>query len=210
MMAGGDLLRSRDFDLEGVPRVVLKRMVASGELDQPQRGVYRISSLAMEADETKTKAAELASRHPYGVLCLMSALRWHGLTDDMNSEWTVAVKRTSPVAASPWVRIVRWMAPPFHEVGIEVEKVAGVDVRITSAARTVADVLRRVNGYSDEIATKAFVSFLQNGGEPEQVAKIARQLGFVREIERIRTMPLARELLSQGAFQQIDASDFSF
>lgn len=206
MMAGGEIFRSRDFDLAGVPRVVLKRMVDAGELEQPERGVYRIQ--IQTEDATRMKGAEIATRHPYGILCLMSALRWHGLTDDMNADWTVAVRRTSPVAAAPWVRIVRWSAEAFHEVGVTTEKVAGVEVRVTDPARTVADVMRRVNGVSDEIAFKAFAAYLKDGGQPEAVGRIARKLGFARDVARM--VPFARQLVADGAFQQIDTAAFEF
>lgn len=206
MLAGGDLFRSRDFDIAGVPRVVLKRMLAAGELDQPQRGVYRIPG--GETDETRMKAAEIASRHPSGLLCLMSAMRWHGMTDDMNSPWTMAVKRTSPVATAPWIRVVRWTGDDFHEVGVTTEKVAGVEIRITSPARTVADVMRRANGCSDEIAFKAFAAYLRDGGEPEVVGRMARKLGFHQDVGRM--IPFARQILADGAFQHIDPSAFEF
>jgi Predicted transcriptional regulator len=206
MMAGGDIFRSRDFDLAGIPRVVLKRMVAAGELEQPERGVYRMHG--RNADETKMKAAEIAIRHPYGILCLMSAMRLHGMTDDMNSEWTVAVRRTSPVATAPWVRVVRWTLDDFHEVGVTSEEIAGVTVKLTDPARTVADVLRRANGLSDEVAFKAFAAFLRNGGEPEKVGRIARKLGFHRDVSRM--VPFARQLVSEGAFQPFDPSAFEF
>jgi predicted transcriptional regulator of viral defense system len=206
MLAGGDLFRSRDLDMAGIPRVVLKRMLAAGELDQPQRGVYRIPEI--EADETRMKAAEIASRHPNALLCLMSAMRWHGMTDDMNSPWTICVKRTSPVVTAPWVRVVRWTGDGFHDVGVVQEKVAGVEIRMTSPARTVADVMRRVNGFSDEIAFKAFVAYLRTGGEPEAVGRVARKLGFHNDIGRM--VPFARQILSGGAFQQLDPASFEF
>ena len=206
MMAGGDIVRSRDFDLAGIPRVVLKRMIAAGELDQPERGVYRLQNQVEDA--RKMKGAEISKRHPYGILCLMSALRWHGMTDDMHSEWTVAVRRTSPIAAAPWVRIVRWSAEAFHEVGVDTETLAGVGVKVTDPARTVADVMRRANGMSDEIAFKAFAAYLRGGGQPEAVGRIARKLGFPKDVSRM--VPFARQLVAEGAFQQLDPDAFQF
>jgi Predicted transcriptional regulator len=207
MLAGGHLLRSRDFALENIPRVVLKRMLAAEELEQPQRGVYRLAGETCE-DETRMKAAELAGRYPSGLLCLMSALRFHGMTDDMNSQWTLAVRRTSPVASAAWVKVIRWTSEDFHTVGVVTEQIAGVNVRITSPERTVADVMRRTNGCSDEIAFKAFAAYLRDGGEPERVGRIARKLGFHQDVGRM--IPFARQILADGAFQQVDISDFRF
>ncbi|NTF17584.1 hypothetical protein G6L37_04175 [Agrobacterium rubi] len=210
MMAGGDIFRSRDFDLAGIPRVVLKRMVSAGDLDQPERGVYRALGQDVGAviDGTRSKAAEIAKRHPYAILCLTSAMRWHGMTDDISSEWIVAVRRTSPVTTAPWVKVVRWTGDDFLEAGVVTERVAGVDVRITDPARTVADVMRRANGMSDEIAFKAFAAYLRDGGQPEAVGRIARKLGFQKDVARM--VPFARQLVSEGAFQQLDPAAFEF
>lgn len=206
MMASGDMFRSRDFDMAGIPRVVLKRMVAAGDIELAQRGVYRKPGHAEDA--RKTKAAEIALRHPYGVLCLFSALRWHGFTDDMNTEWTIAVRRTSPVATAPWIRIVRWSDPDFYDVGISTIRTAGVDVKVTDQARTVADVMRRANGVSDEVAFKAFAAYLKEGGQPEAVGRIARKLGFAKDLARM--VPFARQLVADGAFHVSDPTSFDF
>ncbi|KSV76053.1 hypothetical protein N185_16525 [Sinorhizobium sp. GW3] len=58
-LAGGDLLRSRDFVMARIPRIVLQCMLADGEVEQPQRGLYRIPGI--ETDPTEMKTAEIAN-----------------------------------------------------------------------------------------------------------------------------------------------------
>lgn len=206
LLSNGSVLRGRDFKNAGIPAVVLTRMLKANELESPQRGVYRIPH--PEDNETNLKVSEIAARHPSGVLCLMSALRFHGMTDDMNSEWTIAIRRTSPVTTMPWLRPIRWTNPEAFVVGVDAMRIAGADVQITNPARTVADIMRRTYGYSDEHALKAFSAFLKDGGDPIAVGNYARRLGFGPDAKRL--VPFAQELMSNGAFQSMDMSQFAF
>ena len=71
------VMRSRDLDVEGIPRVYLRRLHAAGVLDNPSRGLYLLAdSLPSEHQSLE----ETCRRVPHGVVCLLSALQFHGLT----------------------------------------------------------------------------------------------------------------------------------
>ena len=70
-------LRARDLDAVDIPRSYLARLVARGLLDKVDRGLY----LRAGAEVTELHTlAEVAARVPHGVMCLLTALRVHGLT----------------------------------------------------------------------------------------------------------------------------------
>lgn len=71
------LLRARDLVDAGIARETLRRLVQSGELEQPGRGLDRRVGGAMAAEAS---IAEVARRTPHAVVALLSALRFHGLT----------------------------------------------------------------------------------------------------------------------------------
>lgn len=206
LLGGGSILRVRDFKSAGIPAVVLTRMLKANELESPQRGLYRLPY--PEESLTNLRISEIAKSHPAGVVCLMSALRYHGMTDDMNSDWTVAIASSTALASTDGLRRVRWSNPSAFEIGVETVRIAGAETRITNPARTVADVLRKVNGYSDEHALKAFGAFLKDGGDPITVGNYARALGFDADTRRL--VPFAQELMNGGAFQPSDLLDFTF
>lgn len=206
LLADGGILRGRDFRNAGVPAVVLTRMLKADELESPQRGLYRLPH--PEASVTDQRVAEISARHPSGVVCLMSALRYHDMTDDMHGEWNVAIRRRSPTVSPDWLTVVRWKNPDFYDVGVDTITVSGTQISITDRARTVADILRKVHGFSDEIALKAFSAFLKEGGDPIQVGDYAKKLGFAEDTRRI--VPFAHELMSSGAFQTMDMTAFEF
>jgi predicted transcriptional regulator of viral defense system len=172
-------------------------MVESGELDCVERGVYRSPNLG--GDETAMRIAEIASRHPKALFCLMSASRFHRLTDDMHADWSIAMPTRSSLQIAAGVRLHRWMSDKSYSIGIETVRIAGVDVPMTSPSRTVADMIRKRNGQASEHALGAYAAFLAAGGEPEEVSEHARKLGFANEVAAIT--PFARRMLDSGAFE---------
>jgi len=181
----------------GIPTIVLTRMVANGELEIAERGVYRKPGLG--GDETALRIAEIASRHPKALLCLMSAARYHRLTDDLYSEWSIAMPTRSDLQIMNGVRLYRWMSPESYDQGVEAIEIAGVAVKMTNPARTVADMIRARNGQASEHALGAYAAFLASGGEPEEVSEHARALGFENQVSKIT--PYARRMLDHGAFE---------
>jgi predicted transcriptional regulator of viral defense system len=91
------------------------------------------------ADEHQT-LREAGKRVPHGVVCLLSALRFHGLTTQAPFEvWLgIDVKARLPKVEYPPMRIVRFSGQALV-VGIEEHVSQGVQLRVTNPARTVVD-----------------------------------------------------------------------
>ena len=70
------LLRARDLAEHQLPTVVLSRLVAAGKLERVARGVYSLPGRRLSEHRS---LAEVALRVPRGVVCLLSALRVHGI-----------------------------------------------------------------------------------------------------------------------------------
>ena len=124
----------RDLDL---PRVFLARLVEEGLLERVGYGLYSLRS--GDFDE-KQSWVEVAAKVPKGVLCLLSALVFHELTTQNPSEVWLAVPRDAhrPKIATVQARVFRF-APRVYEAGIETHTINGVEVKVYSAAKTVAD-----------------------------------------------------------------------
>jgi len=198
MIADGRLIRARDLREARIPTVVLSRMVAAGELELAERGVYRSPTAA--GDETSMRIAEISARYPGCLVCLVSAARYHRLTDDLHSDWTIAMPTKAGYHVPDGIRMHRWLSPAAHETGVDTVAIGGVEVRITDPARTVADMIRSRNGQPSEQALGAYAAFLAAGGEPEEVSRHARRLGFEAEVSPLT--PLARSILTAGAFSE--------
>lgn len=70
------LLRARDLAKQALPTVVLSRLVTAGKLERVARGIYSLPGRALSEHRS---LAEVALRVPRGVVCLLSALRVHGI-----------------------------------------------------------------------------------------------------------------------------------
>ena len=84
------VLRPRDLKSVGVPRVYLAQLVKNGELLKTGRGLYVIAGTALTENHSLAEAAKIS---PKGVVCLLSALRFHGLTTENPAEVWLAIPR---------------------------------------------------------------------------------------------------------------------
>lgn len=147
------LVRPCDLAPQGIPRVSLTRAVRRGQLERVGRGLYGLPGREVSAHGS---LAEVARRVPNGVVCLLSALRFHGLTTQAPFEvWlAIANKAIAPKLDYPPLRIVRFSGEALTE-GIEVYIVDGVPVRVTSVAKTVTDCFKYRNKIGLDVVLEA-------------------------------------------------------
>lgn len=147
------LLRARDLVKRDVPTMVLSRLVANGKLQRVVRGVYSLPSQVISEHRS---LAEVALRVPQGVICLLSALRVHGIGSQAPFEVWLAIKNraTLPRLDQPNIRPVRMSGVAFTE-GIEYRVIDGVRVPIFNAAKTVADCFKFRNKIGIDVALEA-------------------------------------------------------
>lgn len=147
------LIRPRDLAPMGIPRVALTRAVRRGQLERIGRGLYGLPGRPVSAHGA---LAEVARRVPKGIICLLSALRFHGLTTQAPFEVWLAIdnKAIAPKLDYPPLRIVRFSGAALTE-GVEDHLVDGVTVRVTGVAKTVADCFKYRNKIGLDVALEA-------------------------------------------------------
>jgi len=176
------ILRARDLVAKGIPRVTLSRLERAGSLDRIGRGLYSLS----DTDVSEHHALAAASRRvPQGVVCLLSALRFHGMTTQQPFEVWMAVDRKArrPASGHPPLRIVRFAVAALTE-GVQTHRIDGVLVRVTNPARTVADCFRYRNKIGVDVAIEALRDYrrLRKGPVDALVraAQVRRAAGIMR------------------------------
>lgn len=147
------ILRSRDLESAGISRTQLRRLLERGQIERFGRGLY---GLPDAAQTERHHLAEIARRVPRGIVCLLSALRFHGLTTQNPFEVWMAIDRKSwrPRVEHPPLRLSYLSGPAFVE-GVEEHDVGGVVVRVFSAAKTVADCFKFRNKIGTDVAIEA-------------------------------------------------------
>lgn len=147
------ILRAADADRLGIHTQALTRLVAEGMLERVGRGRYR--SPTAHVSEHHGLALSAAAV-PRGVVCLLSALVFHGIGTQNPSEVWVALDRRARAPRAPWppLRIVRFSGRALTE-GIETHQIEGEPVRIYSLPKTLADCFKYRNKLGMEIALEA-------------------------------------------------------
>ena len=146
-------LRSRELDRHGIARSYLRQLVARGVLVQTGRGLYTLAD--SEVSEYQT-LIEASLRLPHGVICLASALRFHGITTQNPWKVWMLIKTGSrmPKVDYPALLVFQATGPSFTE-GVETHHLDGAPVRITSVAKTIADCFKYRNKIGLDVALEA-------------------------------------------------------
>jgi len=147
------VLRPRDLDIYDIPRVYLRRLHDRKLLLRVGRGLYVLPDV--KASEHHT-LAEACKRVPHGVLCLLTALQFHGLTTQAPFEVWMAIERKAwlPQVNRPAIRFVRFSGKALTE-GVEEHRIEGVLVKVYSPAKTVVDCFRYRNKIGLDVALEA-------------------------------------------------------
>jgi predicted transcriptional regulator of viral defense system len=147
------LVRLRDAKASGIHPEYLRRLASKGELTRVGRGLYALPHAEITEHHS---LAEVAARVPHGVVCLLTALRFHGLGSQNPKKVWLAIDRKAalPRLKYPPVRIVRFAKPALTQ-GIEEHRLEGVMVRLTVPARTVVDCFKYRNKIGLDVALEA-------------------------------------------------------
>jgi len=150
------IVRPRDLESLGVPRVALQRALDRGQVVRRTRGVY----VTPDHGTTRhTDMAAVAARVPKAVVCLVSALEYHSLTTQVPHAVWIMIHKSShrPTISTPAVRIVRASGQSLI-AGVQKHTIEGVAVQMTTPAKTVADCFR----YRDTVGTDVAIEALRD------------------------------------------------
>ncbi|MCK6472893.1 MAG: type IV toxin-antitoxin system AbiEi family antitoxin domain-containing protein [Planctomycetes bacterium] len=147
------ILRARDLDAQAIPRYYLTSLVRDGHLMRVGRGLYMRADAQPSAN---LSLAEACKRVPHGVLCLLSALQFHGLTTQLPHEVWLAMDRKArrPKVDIPLIRVCRFSGNALT-TGIEHQQIEGVPVRVYTVAKTVADCFKYRNKIGLDVVLEA-------------------------------------------------------
>ena len=146
-------LNTSDLAELGIPRVYLTRLAASGKLARAGRGLYRLAETTLSENEG---LAIVAVRAPQVVFCLLTALQFHGLTTQLPRQVWIALPQGShaPKMDHPPLKLIQYSGDAFTQ-GIETHRIDHVEIRVYSAAKTVADCFKHRNKIGLDVALEA-------------------------------------------------------
>lgn len=137
----------------GLTRDHLRTLVRRGQVEHVGRGLYRLAA----AEPTEHYSLAMAcARVPNSVVCLLSALRVHGIGTQAPAAIWLAIphKARMPRLRELRLRVVRFSGPAWT-FGVKETAFEGVPARITTPARTVVDCFRFERLVGSEVAMEA-------------------------------------------------------
>jgi predicted transcriptional regulator of viral defense system len=146
-------VRSRELAEQGIHRQVLSRLVAAGELERVARGLYRTPESPLTEHHGLAVAGTAV---PNGVICLLSALRFHGIGTQLPSQVWIAIDRRArrPALKYPPLRVVRFTGAALSE-GVGSHRLEGRTVRVYGVAKTLADCFKYRHKIGLDVALEA-------------------------------------------------------
>lgn len=154
------IVRPRDLRELGIAPENINYMTQQGMMVRLGRGLYSLPSHEWTENHSLVEVARVV---PSGVICLLSALRFHEIGTQSPHEVWVAIPRgkTTPPRRRTVVMRSVWFSGRTYTEGIEMHLIEGIEVPIYGIAKTVADIWKFRNKIGMEVAIEALREVLQ-------------------------------------------------
>lgn len=153
----------------------------TGTLVEVSRGVFRLAELPL----TEPDLVAAVTRMPKAVICCISALHFHGLTQEIPRAVHVSLPRGVHPARLTYPPIeVYHVAAPYMSAGVDTVLIDGIPAQITAPARSVSDAFKFRRRLGLETALDALRRALStqacSPAEIDAMAKFCRVQAVVR------------------------------
>ncbi len=176
IIAQRGIARLNELRAAGITAATVSRMERDGDVVRLARGLYQLADAPLHAQHSLAQAAK---RVPKGVVCLVSALAYHGLTDQLPRKVWLAIgnKGWAPRPDRLPIRIVRFTDALLRD-GVETHSIDGVSVKVFGVAKTIADCFRHRRTVGLSVAIEGLQEALrQRKVTPGEIARHAERGG---------------------------------
>lgn len=171
--SAGGVLRTSEALASGIEERTLYWMRDRGLVEPLTRGVYHLTALPLPA---YPDVAAVSMRVPHAVLCLVSALEFHGIGTQIPSAVQIALPTGVKAPRIIYPRIERFsMSPGAIAAGVEVHDSNGTPIRVFDVAKTVADCFKYRNRIGQYVAVEALQETIRaRRATPAQIMRYAK------------------------------------
>lgn len=174
MLDQNGMVRLSEFKAAGITAATISRMYEAGDVLRLGRGLYQLADAEFEAHHG---LAEAAKRVPRGVICLVSALVFHGLTDQLPRHVWIAIGNRQWVPEANDLRIVQFTDALMRDA-VETVTIESVEVKVFGVAKTVADCFRHRRAVGLPVALEGLQEALrQRRATPAEISAAAKTGG---------------------------------
>ncbi len=173
-------LTARAAARAGIHSQTLSRLVDEGRLARVVRGQYRLPDAAITEHHG---LALVAGAVPNSVVCLLSAVAFHGVGTQVPAAVWIAVPRRAREPALQWppVRVFRFGGESFT-AGVETHELEGVPVNVYSLAKSIADLFK----YRNKVGLDVALEVLREAWQSRRVTvEELTQFAAICRVERV-------------------------
>lgn len=147
------IVRAKDLRERGIHPESLRRLENQGLIVRSGRGIYTLPEIDLTENQSLVEAC---ARVPRGIVCLLSALRFHELTTQAPFEVWLAInnKAHAPKDDILPLRIV-YMSGQALTAGVEEHLIVGQPMRVYNVPKTVVDCFKYRNKIGLDVALEA-------------------------------------------------------
>lgn len=158
--SSGGYARMKELRAAGFQTREISALVSQGHIERVKPGLYRLAGYGESGEHAGL--VEVSRAVPGGVICLLSALDFHGLTTFNPSEVHVAI----PHGAKP----PRLFYPPikpfffrerFYTPAIESVRIPAGEIRVYGKEKTICDMFRYRRKLGEDLAMEALKQYLK-------------------------------------------------
>lgn len=148
------IVRASDTRELGVNSSYLTKLAKVGRLERVGRGLYTLPN--SESITVHHSLVEVSAYAPKSVVCLLSALTFHGIGTQLPHAVWIAIPTHAayPKITTVPIEVVQ-MSPRLFGLGAESHLLEGVAVYITSPVKTVVDCFRYRSRIGLDVAIEA-------------------------------------------------------
>jgi predicted transcriptional regulator of viral defense system len=160
----------------GLSWEALYRLRDQQSLVELSRGVFRRTGAG---PSSMPDLLAVSARAPQGMICLVSALQYWGLTDEMPGAVDLAVPRGShrPVISYPPTKVHVFDAATFSLGRVQAPVGADDHIAVSDRERTIVDCFRPRTGVGTSVSYSALRAYMAApGARPGRLLDMAREL----------------------------------
>lgn len=171
-------VRMRDFKSAGISNRIIKSLIVDGVIEKIKPGLYRMAD--MQERDIPRSFIDISVAVPKAVICLQSALEYHGLTTLNPSKINIAVPNSfrPPKIIYPPVEYY-YFRHRFYSTGIDEIMRGSIKIHIYSKEKSICDAFHFRRRIGEDLALEALKKYLlQKKSAPSILLEVAKTCGM--------------------------------
>ena len=173
--------KTKDIVNADIHKKYLKELLDEGIIYKLKRGLYKWREY-----DFSNEIVDVAKIVPGGIICLVSALSYYGLTTYTPLEYQVAIYQKSKVVLPDYPPInIYYFSKEYYETGIKKINMDGNTIKIYNIEKTISDCFRFNNEIPKDVLLESIKEYVRKRDKNiNKLMKYARNTSAEKQISK--------------------------